>query len=244
MVEGNVDLLKKVLNESRYTVALCGSGMLEETGFASVKSPERAYEIERKYGMSPEYLFTSVYYNTRTNQFFEFYKNEMLDLTLEPTPTSYALAAMERAGRLQCIVTANIYDLGQRGGCTNVINLHGSIYKNKCPNCGREYSVEYVKNARRVPLCENCNTVIRPSVYLFGETVDSQLMTKTTEEVEKADVLLLLGTSIDSDVFGHYVKYFNGNAIVIIHTNWNHLDERADLVFYDMPMNVLPKLGY
>lgn len=244
MVQGNVELLKKMLNESNYTVALCGSGMLEEAGFITVKTPERAYEIEEKYGVSPEYLFSSVYYNTRAGEFFEFYKNEMLNVNLELTQSSYALAAMERAGKLQCTITSNIYEMAKRAGCQNVIHLHGSIYQNKCPNCGRMYSVDYIKNAKRVPLCESCNTMIRPLVSLFGETLDSQLMTRTTQEIEKADVLLVLGTTLDSEVFSNYIKYFNGSRVIIIHKRQHYSDERADIVFYDEPKNVLGQLGY
>ncbi len=244
MIKGNVDLLKQILNESKYTVALCGSGMLEEAGFITVKTPERAYEIEKKYGVSPEYLFTSIYYNTRADKFFEFYKNEMLNKDLELTESSYALAAMERAGKLQCVITSNIYEMAQRAGCQNVINLHGSVYQNKCPNCGRMYSVDYIKNANKVPLCENCNTMIRPLVSFFGETLDSQLMTRTTQEIEKADVLLVLGTTLDSDVFSNYIKYFNGSRVIVIHKRYHFSDEKEDFLFYDESKNVLSQLGY
>lgn len=244
MIKGNVDLLKEILDKSQYTVAICGSGMLAEMGFITVKTPERAYEIEKKYGVSPEYLFTSVYYNTRSDKFFEFYKNEMLNINLEPTPSSYILAAMERAGKLQCVITSNIYENPQKAGCHNVINLHGSVYQNKCPKCGRMYSLDYIKFSKRVPLCETCNTMIRPLVSLFGETLDSQLMTRTTQEIEKADVLLVLGTTLDSEVFSNYIKYFNGSRIVIIHKNSHYSDEKADIVFCDEPKNILTQLGY
>lgn len=53
-MRGKIERLQKILDESRYTVAICGSGMMEEGGFVGVKHPERAYEIEEKYGDSPE----------------------------------------------------------------------------------------------------------------------------------------------------------------------------------------------
>ena len=51
--------LKQILNNSTHTVALCGSGMLKECGLSSLKSPNYSYEIEEKYGVSPEYIYTS-----------------------------------------------------------------------------------------------------------------------------------------------------------------------------------------
>ena len=124
-----------------------------------------------------------------------------------------------------------------------MINLHGSIYDNHCPRCKKKYPLEYIKNSpRRVPLCEKCNIPVRPLISLFGEMVDSQRMTKTTQEISKADTLLLLGTSMGSDVFSHYIKYFSGQRIVIIHNKAHYNDGAASMVILDHPKNVLPLL--
>ncbi|MEG0988062.1 MAG: Sir2 family NAD-dependent protein deacetylase [Clostridium sp.] len=243
-MEETIQALKRILDESRDTIVLCGSGMTEESGFVGIKKPERAYEIECKYGASPEEIFSSAYYSTRTEAFFEFYKNEILEHIPEPGESSYALAAMEKAGRLQCIVTSNVFEQEQRGGCENVINLHGTVFENRCPRCGERYSVEYMKNAKHMPYCSVCGAVIRPGVSLFGQMVDSRVMTRTTEEIEKADVLLLLGSTLRSDVFSNYLRYFNGSNLIIIHKEAHYTDTRADLTILDEPRNVLRELGY
>lgn len=244
MEKDRIKTLRETLDNSRYTVALCGSGMMEEGGFVGVKLQDRAYEIEAKYGESPEYLFSSAYYHTRPEQFFKFYKAEMLANPPKSTASAQALRAMEQAGKLQSIITANIFELPQQAGCQNVINLHGSIYENECSHCRRKYSVDMIKDARGIPLCDTCGAVVRPKVALFGEQVDSQVLARATIEVERADVLLVLGTTLKSDVFAHYVRYFNGRSLVIIHKTPHHLDHRANLTIIDHPMNVLPLLGY
>lgn len=243
-MDNKVSELKAILDQSMYTVALCGSGMLEEGEFLGVKKQERAYEIEDTYGYCSEEIYSSGFYNTRPELFFKFYREEMLINAPKDTDSAPALASMEKAGKLQCIITSNIYEKAQRAGCENVINLHGSIYENRCPRCGREYPVEYIIQAKRVPICETCDVPVRPMVSLFGEMIDSQRMTRTTEEISKADVLLLLGTSIDSDVFRQYIKYFEGRWLVIIHQREHYKDYKADLVIIDQPKNILPKLGY
>ena len=78
-MDRKIDMLKRILDESKYTVALCGSGIMEEAGFVGLKNQNRAYEIEKKYNDSPEEIFTSVYYTTRPEKFFEFYKKELLE---------------------------------------------------------------------------------------------------------------------------------------------------------------------
>lgn len=239
-----IRLLKQLLDQSKYTVALCGSGLMEEGGYIGVKKPDKAYDIERQYGYSAEEIFSSAFYNTRPEQFFDFYKNEMLLKAPVDTTTGPAMAAMERAGKLQCIICSNIYDKAKKAGCSNVIDLHGSIYRNQCPRCKREYPLEYILNSKKVPLCETCKIPVRPMVSLFGEMVDSQKMTKSTQEVAKADVLLLLGTTLSSEVYQHYINYFEGRWLIIIHKEEHFKDKEADLVILDYPMNVLPELGY
>lgn len=244
MTQKLLESLKKALDKSNYTVAICGSGMLKECGYLGMKDPELAYDLEHKYGVSPEYIFSSAYYNTRTADFFKFYINEVINVNIKPSESSYTLAAMERVGKLQCVISSNIYELSQRGGCKNVINLHGSIYKNRCPHCGKEYSLDDMRQCKKIPFCRECGTVIRPMVSLFGEMLDNQIMTKTTEEIEKAEVLLVLGTTLSSDVYQHYIRYFTGSCLAIIHEDKHDSDKRADIVIYDMPKNILPQLGY
>ena len=110
--------------------------------------------------------------------------------------------------------------------------------------CGKKYSVDYIRQARKVPYCEACGRVIRPDVSFFGEMLDSEKLSRTLEEIEKSDVLLLLGTSLSSDVFRNYIKCFEGSKIVLIHNKEKLMDEKADLLIYDEPKNVLPKLGF
>lgn len=74
--------------------------------------------------------------------------------------------------------------------------------------------------------------------------LDSSIIARAAEEVEKADVLLIIGTTLDSEVFRNYFKYFNGSKLIIIHQEEHLKDKNADLVIYDTAGNVLSQLGY
>ena len=106
------------------------------------------------------------------------------------------------------------------------------------------YPMEYLRDAKGIPACESCGFPIRPGVYLYGEMVDSGLLSRAVDEIAKADVLLLLGTNLTSEVFGNYIKYFGGKYLIIIHKHSHYLDDTADMVFLDHPRNILPLLGY
>ena len=83
---------------------------------------------------------------------------------------------------------------------------------------------------------------MRPQISLFGEMLDAQMIAEIARQLEKADVLILLGTGIDSEVFKNYIKYYKGNKLAVIHTQEELKDKRADLVIYDEPVNVLAQL--
>lgn len=240
--EETLKLLKQALADSTYTVAVCGSGMMEEGGILGLKQEGRAYEIEQKYGESPEELFHISCFSRRPELFYDFYRQEILDKVPDMTPSVRALARMEELGMLQYMVTTSIFDLSKEAGIRNVIYLHGGIYENTCTHCGRKYSVDYMKQSKHVPLCGDCGHIIRPGTYLYGEMVDSQMMSRTTQEISKADVLLVLGTSLRSEVYSHYIRYFQGSKMIIVHREPRPLDEKADMVIYDLPQNVLPLL--
>ncbi len=92
---------------------------------------------------------------------------------------------------------------------------------------------------KKTPRCRNCNNVVRPGVTLYGEQLDSHLTSLAATEVEKAEVLLLLGTKLSSDVYSNYVKFFEGEQIVVIHEKEHYTDCKADIVIYDQPGKVL-----
>lgn len=104
--------------------------------------------------------------------------------------------------------------------------------------------MEYIRDSKKTPRCRNCNNVVRPGVTLYGEQLDSHLTSLAATEVEKAEVLLLLGTKLSSDVYSNYVKFFEGEQIVVIHEKEHYTDCKADIVICDQPGKVLSNLGY
>lgn len=158
MMEERLILLKKMLLESDYLVILKGIGVSMECGCTSYRRSKYAYEIEEKYGRSPEEIFSAGFYNTRVREFFEFYKNDLISSLGEINDGLKTLKKLEDMGVLKMIITRDIFSLAHRAGCKNVIELHGSVYHNECPHCRRKYPLEYIRDSKGVPRCENCGT--------------------------------------------------------------------------------------
>lgn len=243
MMDERLILLKKMLLESDYLVILKGIGVSMECGCTSYRRSKYAYEIEEKYGRSPEEIFSAGFYNTRVREFFEFYKNDLISSLGEINDGLKTLKKLEDMGVLKMIITRDIFSLAHRAGCQNVIELHGSVYHNECPHCRRKYSLEYIRDVKGVPRCENCGTTIRPQIVLAGEMVNNALSTKAADEVSKADTLLLLGCDMSSVLAESFLRYFTGKRVILIHNREHYADSKADLVIHGKSMDILAQLA-
>ena len=83
-----------------------------------------------------------------------------------------------------------------------------------------------------MPLCENCNTPIRPDVCFFGEMVDNSVITRAAQEVQKADMLLALGTNLNTYLCTQLVNYYEGDKLVVVHSN-PHFSDRSEMCIRD-----------
>ena len=234
----------QVLRESRYTVVLSGVELMKESGYPLLRDGDESYEIEEKYGYSFEEIFSSSFYSARKERFFRFYKEVILKAAeIPPGQGFYDLKQLQDYGLIHSIITRRIAGLEDRAGCRNVINLKGTIFHNTCPNCGREYPMEYIRDAKGAPLCEQCLVAIRPDVCLFGEMIDNGLMTRAAEEIEKADVVLVLGSSLHSPLCSQMLQYYSGTNLILVTESEHYSDQQADIIVYGRSDDFLRRLN-
>ena len=220
--------LKQILRESSNIVCLLGRGPAAEQGCDFYRE-DFIYDIEKRFGRSPGEIMNSTFYHNRPETFYRFYREEILMKSGEPDEVNYSLKKMEDDGKLRGIVTRGFFNLSRRAGCHNIIHLYGDIYRNFCPHCGKKFDAKYILSHKPIPLCDHCGTMIHPGVALPGEMLDSQLVTRAIELITSADVLLIIGAELDSNL-GSMAKYFNGDRICLVNSEKHYSDETADCV--------------
>lgn len=240
------EMLKQMIDESRNIMVFSGMGMIRESGISYFRDEPFAYEIETKYGVSPEEFLSAAYYNSRPGSFYKFYKNEVLSIDGEPNAAHYALARLEaakqKAGGHVTVATRSISGMHQKAGSKNVIEIHGNMNNNRCIHCGKEFSPEYILNSHGIPRCDKCQSAIRPGILLAGEMLDNGLITKVANETEKADMLLVIGTHLDAYLTKRFRKYYSGEKLVLINNETHPTDREADMIIYEKVSDVLPKV--
>lgn len=125
-----------------------------ESGIPDFRSVDGLYNQSYRY--PPETIISHSFFERDPEEFYRFYKDRMLYLDAAPNAAHRKLAELERAGRLRAVITQNIDGLHQAAGSREVLELHGSVHRNYCTRCGREFDARYVKKAEGVPVCDAC----------------------------------------------------------------------------------------
>ena len=162
--------------------------------------------------------------------FYEFYKKNLIYPEAKPNGCHKALARLEQMGKLKAVVTQNIDGLHQAAGSQAVYELHGSVHRNYCSSCGARYdTAEYVLKAEGVPKCEKCGGDVRPDVVLYEEGLDSNVVNGAVNVIANADMLIIGGTSLVVYPAAGLINYFQGKHLVQINKSKTSADGRADL---------------
>lgn len=143
-----------------------------------------------------------------------------------PNAAHYALADLEATGKVDTLITQNVDRLHSAAGSRRVIDLHGDLSKVRCLGCNKIHArIDYQQalkvanpdwNARvfrytpdgdaeladnshheySVPACVECDGIVKPDVVMFGESVPKDRVQEATTAIDRADALLVVGSSL------------------------------------------------
>ena len=226
-----VKQLKEIVDNTDNLVFFGGAGVSTESGIPDFRSTDGLYNMKYKY--PPETIVSHTFFERRTEEFYEFYKDKMMALDAKPNKAHYKLAQWEKEGKCRAVVTQNIDGLHQMAGSKKVLELHGSIHRNYCTKCGKFFDAAYVKNSEGVPRCDACGGLVKPDVVLYEEGLDSQTISDAVYAISHADVLIIGGTSLAVYPAAGMIDYFRGSHLVLINRSSTPRDSQADLVIND-----------
>lgn len=222
-----IEKLKQWIEESGNVVFFGGAGVSTESGIPDFRSQDGLYSQQYQY--PPEMIISHSFYLKNPEEFYRFYKNKMIFPDAKPNAAHLALARLEQQGKVKAVITQNIDGLHQKAGSRNVLELHGSVYRNFCTRCGRAYGLDAVLQADGVPRC-SCGGIIKPDVVLYEEGLDSDVLQKAVFYIRHADVLIIGGTSLTVYPAAGLIDYYRGNRLVLINKSATARDAHADLI--------------
>lgn len=221
-----IEEFKKIIENSNNIVFFGGAGVSTESGIPDFRSKDGLYN--QKYDYPPELILSHTFFYNNTEEFYKFYKDKMNSLKYEPNITHIKLKELEDKGKLKCIITQNIDGLHALAGSKNVLEIHGTIYKNHCIKCNKEYSAEYVFDSNGIPRC-NCGGIIKPDVVLYEEPLNESFE-EAIRYIQNCDTLIVGGTSLTVYPAASLIRYFKGKNLILINKDKTPYDNIATLV--------------
>lgn len=235
-----IETLQKWIDESSRIVFFGGAGVSTESGVPDFRSVDGLYN--QKYDYPPEEILSHTFYRRKPEEFYRFYRDKMIYTDALPNKAHLKLAELEEKGKLTAVVTQNIDGLHQAAGSKKVYELHGSVLRNYCENCGKFFDINYIIESDGVPKCDKCNGPVKPDVVLYEEGLDSNTMNGALNAISNADMLIIGGTSLNVYPAAGLIDYYRGNRLVLINMSKTPMDYKADLVIYDKIGKVLSQI--
>ena len=236
----DIEKLQQIIDNSNNIVFFGGAGVSTESGIPDFRSVDGLYNM--KYKFPPEEIISHDFFFSKTEDFYDFYRDKILILDAQPNIAHKRLAQLEQAGKLSAVVTQNIDGLHQKAGSHTVYELHGSIHKNYCINCHKSFEPQFIKESDGIPRCTECGGIIKPDVVLYQEGLDDHTVAGALSAISEADTLIIAGTSLAVFPAAGFIKFFKGNHLVLINLTKTSADQKADLVIHKKVGQVLKEI--
>lgn len=208
-----IEKLKGLIDKSNNIVFFGGAGVSTESGIPDFRSKDGLYN--QKYKKPPEYMLSADCLRKEPDEFWEFYRDKILIDGIEPNDAHKVLVELEKRGKLLGIITQNIDNLHEMAGSKVVYHIHGTIMTYHCNECGRKYTLDYIKNTSGTPRCE-CSRVIMPDVTLYGDSLPKLAWNCSEKILDCADLLIIAGTSLTVYPACNLVDVYRGKELVVI----------------------------
>lgn len=226
----NTEKLCRMIDESDNIVFFGGAGVSTESGIPDFRSVDGLYN--QKYKYPPETMLSHSFFVSNPEEFYQFYHDKLVIRGAKPNAAHIRLAELERVGKVKAVITQNIDGLHQMAGSKNVLELHGSVHRCYCSKCGKTYDEDYINDCPGVPRC-TCGGVVRPDVVLYEEGLDSDVINKSIEAIERADMLIVGGTSLVVYPAAGLIDFYRRDKLVLINRDATSQDRAACLVIRD-----------
>ena len=230
--DDKIKILKDLIQESQTIAFFTGAGISTLSGIPDFRSKNGLYS-NRYQGKKPEKILHIKTFNKDPELFYQFYREKLLVTDIEPNVIHLFISELEKIGKDVTVVTQNIDGLHEKAGSTRIHNIHGTILNNHCVDCKEEYSLDYIKNTTGVPHCPKCGGIIRPDITFYGEFLNKETFKQARLDTKKADLLIVLGTSLVVYPASEIVSQYRGKNLVIINKKHTKFNLQANLVIQE-----------
>jgi NAD-dependent deacetylase len=220
---------------ARKLVVFTGAGVSTESGIPDFRSPGGIWSrfnpedfTYQKFVRDPE---------ARRKQ-WRMLGEGHLTTNAEPNPAHYAIAELDRLGKLDCVITQNVDNLHHKAGvpAEKVFELHGSVQWAVCLSCGQRYPFEQIKarleGGEEIPECEGCGGMLKPDAVLFGEALPEAVLREASRRSSDCDLFIVVGSTLVVYPAAYMPIYAvrGGAKLIIVNMSDTPMDAQANVL--------------
>ncbi|MFH2013185.1 MAG: NAD-dependent deacylase [Pseudomonadota bacterium] len=242
-----ISQLAELIINSKRIVVFTGAGVSTESGIPDFRSPGGIWTKH-----DPEDFTYQKFVSSKEARRKMYGMLEESGFTAGATPNAahYAIAELEKMGKLDCVITQNVDGLHQKAGNSEhkVFQLHGNMVRAICLDCNKHYPLENIINKVKKggddPKCVECGGVLKPDAVLFGETLPPRVLNEATSRSAKCDLFIVIGSSLVVYPAAYMPTYAvnAGAKLVIINREPTHMDRASHIRIYDSAGKTMSKV--
>lgn len=245
-IETALEDAAELLRNANHVVVLSGAGISTPSGISDFRSEGTGLWSSDE----PLDVASLNTFRTHPEKFFSWFQPLAGQIFhARPNPAHLALAELENADRKVTIITQNIDGLHQKAGSKHIIEMHGTLNSLSCTNCFKSFEANdflqpFIEHGT-IPLCANCNGILKPDVILFGEQLPQEAWFQAQSAARQCDLMVVAGTSLEVlPVAGLPVQTVDRGAhLIVINNTPTYINVRADVVIMDDVATILPNIA-
>ncbi len=245
-IENYIEKAAELVYRSQSVVVFTGAGVSTESGIPDFRSPGGVWS---RY--DPEdFTYQRFVSSQEARRKHWIMIGEIFAKEYEPNPAHYAIAEMDRLGKLDCIITQNVDNLHQKAGVSveKVFELHGNTMWIKCLSCGRRYPMGEVKKrlgkGEEIPDCLECHGILKPDGVFFGEALPQKVLNDSIFHAQHCDLCIVVGSTLVVYPAAYMPVYAvqAGAKLIIVNMSDTPMDHSADVLLMGKAGEILPQM--
>lgn len=229
----SIEELANLIVQSQRIVVFTGAGISTDSGIPDFRGPEGLWTK-----FDPDDFTYQKFVGDRETRKKIWRLHESMGFRfddVEPNAAHYAVAELEKLGKLDCVITQNVDGLHQKAGNSEdkVLQLHGNMQWVKCIGCGARHRFEevrqWIKRGVEVPECARCGGILKPDAVFFGEAMPERETMEAQNRSAACDLFIVIGSTLAVYPAAFMPEYAlsSGAKLVIINDGPTELDHSA-----------------
>jgi len=232
-IESKAERIAELIMHSKRLMVFTGAGISTESGIPDFRGKDGIWTR-----LDPEDFTIQRFLASRDirKMHWQFLVEGGMVKDAKPNDAHFAIAELEKLGKLDCVVTQNIDNLHQTAGNSPeiVFELHGNMQYVRCLGCQTRLPMaEVVARVAReeVPECRQCGGILKPDCVFFGEALPKLVLSEAARRATQCDLCIVIGSTLVVYPAAYIPLYAiqSGAKLVIINIGSTPMDSRADV---------------